>query len=123
MKYEFHVKKKLLKEKDRKAIRKLFNMKNGKKNGHLCFIDDICWLEWDVMVEAADNGAVYLSLCAVYEDGELDTKDLDHYEVSSFKELEEKLFEHIWKEIKDHIDVRFLKNLCVEEPKIVLITD
>lgn len=123
MKYEFHVNKKLLSEKDRKGIDKLIKKKTRTETEYRCYIV-FSWSEWELILTKEDEFGIFLTLLSIGEYGisELDSIE-DLYVEQDLDEIEEIIFSHIWEQMKDLINSQDLKKICIEEPEIVLTLD
>lgn len=123
MKYEFHVNRKLLSEKDRKGIDKLIKKKTRTETEYRCYIV-FSWSEWELILTKDYSQEIWLTLLNIGYNGIADLCSIEEEWVEpDTDEIEEIIFSHIWGEMKDQINVQDLKKICIEEPEIVLTLD
>lgn len=123
MKYEFHVNKKLLSEKERKSIERLINKKTKTEAEYRCYID-FSWSEWELILTKDHSQEIWLTLLNIGDYGIADLCSIeDMWVIPDIDEIEEIIFSHIWEQMKYQINSQDLKKICIEEPEIVLILD
>lgn len=123
MKYEFHVNKKLLSEKDRKGIDRLIKRKTKTEAEYRCYID-FSWSEWELILTKDCSQEIWLTLLDIGDDGISYLCSIeDKWVIPDIDEVEEIIFSHIWEQMKGQINSQDLKKICIEEPEIVLVLD